>query len=331
MMSPVAGYYGKLPLSPEFLRLHAAGPELRWLDDWLQRGVLYAKSVEGPQWPTLVAQSDLWNFLYIPAGQGRIVCGVLFASQDKAGRSFPFLSFLLLDLDSLSRKPWLVPLVAAEFLEIATGSARVLRTTLDWNDFRRAVDQAEGKVLSVESAAEAFAEYTRAVNASEWWVSLWGSFDDSRKYRLAQGLAEMVRSTNQQAGRETSSGLKFPLLSGTGEKKYDLSFWLAASLPSVSPGHQQELGVVSFWNRSPTKVAPCALISIGPGSPNMTRFLVSPEAQDNSWHNLLSGNQDPAEFAETIKHDGYRMLSDGALSIDKLLEYFCGLGRTQPC
>ena len=330
-MSPVVGYYGKLPLSPEFLRLHAAGPELRWLDDWLQRGVLYAKSKEGPQWSALVAQSDLWNFLYVPPGQGRIVCGVLFASQDKAGRSFPFLSFLLLDLDFLSRKPWLVPIVAAEFLESTTSSTQVLRTTLDWDNFRRGVDQAEGKVLSVEAAEEAFAQYTQAVNAREWWVGLWGSFDDSRKYRLVQELAEMVRSFTQQACREASWGLKFPLFPGTGGKTYDLPFWLAASLQPVSPGPQHKLGVVTFWSRSPTKVDPCVLISLGPGSPNMTRFLVSPEAQDNSWRDVLSDNQNPAELAETMRHEGYRTLSDGALSIDKLLEYFVSLGRTQPC
>src|SRR5690348_7949756 len=117
MMSVLRGYYGKLPLSPEFLRLHAAGPELRWLDEWLQLGVLYAKSTEGSRWSTLVKESVVWNFLYAPADRRRIVCGALFMSQDKAGRSFPFLSFLLLQDESLFRDLWLVPLMTALSME----------------------------------------------------------------------------------------------------------------------------------------------------------------------------------------------------------------------
>jgi len=39
MNDVVCGYYGKLPVSPEFLRLHATGPEVRALDDWFERGI----------------------------------------------------------------------------------------------------------------------------------------------------------------------------------------------------------------------------------------------------------------------------------------------------
>ena len=77
-------------VSPEFLRLHAAGPELRELDEWLERGVQYAKAQSGSEWPALLVQADIWNFLFVPEGNGRVVCGALFASRDQAGRSFPF-------------------------------------------------------------------------------------------------------------------------------------------------------------------------------------------------------------------------------------------------
>ena len=105
MNAPVCGYYGKLPVSPEFLRLHAAGPELRELDEWFERGVQYAKAKAGSEWPTLLAQADIWNFLFVPEGNGRVVCGAVFASRDQAGRSFPFLTFLLLERRDFLRFP----------------------------------------------------------------------------------------------------------------------------------------------------------------------------------------------------------------------------------
>src|SRR5262245_7073618 len=120
MIVAECGYYGKLPLSPEFLRLHAAGPELRWLDEWMQKGILYAKNAEGGRWSLLVTESEIWNFMYLPAPPGRIVCGTLFPSQDKAGRFFPFLSFLLLERAPLSERCWLVPIAARSFLEAMT-------------------------------------------------------------------------------------------------------------------------------------------------------------------------------------------------------------------
>ena len=145
MSAPVCGYYGKLPVSPEFLRLHAAGPELRELDEWLERGVQYAKAQTGPEWPALLAQADIWNFLFVPEGNGRVVCGAVFASRDQAGRSFPFLTFLLLERRDLSPVPWLIPLSCRAFQRIvsrngsgtSTGSmpaicARTTRSPLPW-------------------------------------------------------------------------------------------------------------------------------------------------------------------------------------------------------
>jgi len=152
MPSIVHGYYGKLPISPEFLRLHAAGPELRWLDDWLQRGVLYAKSREGPQWSTLVTQSDVWNFLYAPAQPGRIVCGALCMSHDKAGRSFPFLAFQLLENENLFRYPWVVPLMTAAGLDELKTLLESLRSSFDWSEFCRRLDAVRYPDLNVPAA-----------------------------------------------------------------------------------------------------------------------------------------------------------------------------------
>ena len=326
MMSPVVGYYGKLPHSPEFLRLHAAGPELRWLDDWLQRGVLYAKSKEGAQWPALIAQSDLWNFLYVPSGHGRIVCGVVFASQDKAGRSFPFLTFQIIDRDPLSRNPWLVPLVAAEFLEAATKLLQQLRQNLDWGGFCRSVETVSGTRIDMESLTAEFGQYMRTITAKEWWTGLWGEFDDPRKYQVKHGLGTLIRSSQSCVDREIPWGIRCPLFATTTAETYDLPFWLKVIMQSVRQGQQRDPGMFVFWNRSPTTIEPCALVSIGPGSPNMIRFLLSPKAQDDSWRDVVSGNHIPAGLGETGAHDEDRVLNDPVLSLDRLFEYFCGIG-----
>ena len=318
MSSAVCGYYGKLPISPEFLRLNAAGPELRWLDEWFQHGVLYAKEQEGPRWSMLTAESDLWNFLHVPVDQGRIVCGVIFASQDQAGRFFPFLNFLLIDRHDFARTPWIVPLMASHFLESATSGLQFLRKYLDWKAFCRAEHASEPYILRVQVVTEGYQSFLRKVTAEEWWTTLFGNFDDPRKYRLVHGMKRTAHVWKQRAG------LRFPLVLSETLGHYVLPFWIQATLTSVFSEKQNDLGMFAFWNGKPTKVEPCALISIGSASSHIVRFIVSPEVHDDAWCDVI-GDQASNRVDDTLGHESLRVLSDPSLPLEKLLPYLSGL------
>jgi type VI secretion system ImpM family protein len=306
----VRGYYGKLPLSPEFLRLHASGPELRWLDDWLQRGVLYAKSKEGPQWSTLLAKSEVWNFLYVPTGSGRIVCGALCMSQDKAGRSFPFLTFLLLDDESLFKHLWVVPLMTAVSLQELKSMLESLRSSLDWSEFCQRLDAVPDPHLNVMSVLEDFDWYLRTATVKRFWAD--GVQDaDHMMTLLRQGLLD----TAKRSGPGTHSrASKFPLEVTEMSKPYDVSFWIAA-LTRVVSRKDKASGLVAFWNRNPKDVAPCVIVSLGPGSPNIVRFLISPSSQDDSWRDIK------AEKHPESRHDAQSApLNHPEASLQQLLD-----------
>jgi type VI secretion system protein ImpM len=283
MASVVHGYYGKLPVSAEFLRLHAAGPELRWLDDWLQRGVLYAKSREGSQWSTLVTQSNVWKFLYAPAGHGRMVCGALCMSQDKAGRSFPFLTFFLLDDKDLFKHLAVVPLMVATGLDELAIFLEGLRASLDWPEFCRKLDGVQNPALNVSAAIEGFDHYLRIAKVKSFWPDR--EENDSRSRLFGQGFLHAIDSAKRSGNGSLSWGLKCPLATEMMKEPYDVSFWIAV-MTRVITRRDQASGLMVFWNRNPTTAASCAMASRGPGSPNIVRFLVSPNAQDDSWHDI---------------------------------------------
>lgn len=299
MTSVLRGFYGKLPLSPEFLRLHAAGPELLWLDDWLQRGVLYAKSKEGPQWSTLVTQSDVWNFLYAPASGGRIVCGALCMSQDKAGRSFPFLTFLLLEGESLFRHLSVVPLMTAAGLNEFKSLLEGLRASLDWPEFCRRLDAVGNLDLNVSAALDNFDRYLRTATVKGFWISPIGNGSEHRRGNFGYGFLDAVNSAKRSGNGSFSWGLKFPLEVAEMREPYDVSFWIAA-MTQVIGRQSQTSGLVIFWNRNPKEVAPCAFASWGPGSPNILRFLVSPSAQDESWHDIAAEKQNETPLVVSV-------------------------------
>lgn len=317
MALPLLGYYGKLPLSPEFLRLNASGPEVRWLDDWLQRGVLYGKDREGARWPALVAESGLWNFMYVPEGPGRIVCGVLFASHDKAGRSFPFLTYLLIDRDLVSGKPWLIPLLAEEFLEFVTPVLQQLRQDLNWTQFNQRIEAFSGVPLNVEPVSTRLVAFLSETDTMQWWMGFQEALGCSSQSRFQQGLERLKRVLMQYEKGMSLRGLIVPLSAARDSGEYDLSVWLQVIKKTASHVQRQEPGMMVFWNRHPATGEPCALVSLGPGTSNVMRWVVAPRASDDSWCDVLQGGQ-PA--SQNSMDSEVRKASEHATSLQRMLE-----------
>ncbi|MEP6934563.1 MAG: type VI secretion system-associated protein TagF [Nitrospirota bacterium] len=310
MNAPVCGYYGKLPVSPEFLRLHAAGPELRELDEWLERGVQYAKGRAGSEWPALVDQADIWNFLFVPEGDGRVVCGAVFASRDRAGRSFPFLTFLLLERCDLPPTPWLIPLRCRTYLNKTGQLLQQLRGDLDWNTFRARVESLPVEFDSDVSIEAGFEDYLSHTTTKEFWSRICAATDRPPHDGLRHERTIHLYPAGEQSGEGATWGRKFPLLKGHAAETYDLPFWLDrhARLLGVKKGTWPTF--FALWNRAPSKVEPCALLSFGRSSPHLTRFIVAPDVQDKAWGDWLPNQASLREGASSSSCDSAMQADD---------------------
>jgi type VI secretion system protein ImpM len=284
MNAPVCGYYGKLPVSPEFLRLHAAGPELRELDEWFERGVQYAKAKSGSDWPTILAQADIWNFLFVPEGSGRVVCGAVFASRDQAGRSFPFFTFLLLERCDLPPVPWLIPLSCHAFLTQTRQLLEQLRADLDWNAFRTSVESLPAEVDPDASIEAVFEDYLSQTTTKEFWNRICAAADHPQHDSLGHECATHLHPVGEQSREGATWGRHLPLLKGQTAETYDLPFWFELQARLYGVKKRAWPALFAFWNRAPSKVEPCVLLSFGRPSPNLTRFIVSPDVKDEAWY-----------------------------------------------
>lgn len=315
MSDVICGYYGKLPVFPEFLRLHASGPELRWLDEWLQQGILYAKNQEGAAWAEQIAQASPYGFFYLPSHEGRVVYGAIMASRDKAGRSFPFLSYTLRERQDFAFTPWLIPVATAACIHDRTLATRKLREDLNWDAFRRAVEQQVVQQPDLAHAIETFNRFTQSTTVRQWWEGDATCLGEATQLAVDQLFAQVA-----QVPYRDQDSIRFPIGREGTPGNLDLAFWLQVYLQRQGGTGHPHAGLLCFWKRDPSRGT--ALLSIGPGSPNIVRFLVNPVARDDAWWDVtasLSGQV-------LVKTEGTTQppmidLQDSLMTVTQLMRY----------
>ncbi len=314
MYSSTLGYYGKLPLSAEFIRCQASGAEIDELDRWLREGMYHAKSQLGSSWSKDFAQGDSWGFLYVPRQGRRFLIGLLKPSQDKAGREFPFLVYLLLDREEFHELPWGAPM---HFKEFFAQSHRVLADVGAESDLARlqfrlqALAPVEGpETSSIESRYHA--ELLRR-RLRDHWADLFGGFENSRKCQVLQSLLR------RGAGLNSSNPLqwlaKLPLSSSSKEETYDLPFWM--DVASHASDHRLDAGLL-FWNRWLTRGKPVLFVSLEYPPPQLLLYLIHPE----SWEN---GQPGVGAEGEELSDAGRALLDDGEVTLEAFLQRVSGL------
>jgi type VI secretion system protein ImpM len=89
-MSPLAGFFGKIPTRGDFVRQGLPADFTGAMDQWWQRVLPYSQARLGKGWEDAWMQAPIWCFALPPGrcGAGAAV-GLWLPSTDKVGRLFP--------------------------------------------------------------------------------------------------------------------------------------------------------------------------------------------------------------------------------------------------
>lgn len=309
MYRATLGYYGKLPLSAEFIRCQASGAEIDDLDRWLREGMYHAKSQLGSAWSKDFAQGDPWGFLYMPRQGRRFLTGLIKPSQDKAGREFPFFVYVLLDREEFHELPWCAPM---HFKEFFAQSYRVLADADAESDLARLqfrlqalTPVEEPEISSIESRYHAELLHRRL---RDHWADLFGESENS-------GKCQVVRSLLQRgAGLNFSNPLqwiaRFPLSSSSKDETYDLPFWM--DVASHASDHKLDAGLLC-WNRWRVSGKPVLFASLEYPNPQLLQYLIHPE----SWE---SGQAGVGTEGEELSDAARALLDDGEVTLEAFLQ-----------
>jgi type VI secretion system ImpM family protein len=313
MYRSTLGYYGKLPVSAEFIRCQASGTEIDELDQWFREGMYYAKSHLGSSWPVEFVKGDPWGFLYLPRENGRFLTGMLKPSCDKAGREFPFLLYLILNREEFREIPWSAPMHFKDFFE---QGYRVLSDADAESDFARLQFrlQALSPVQGPEDSSIEARYRTELLHRrmKEHWAELFGEFDCPGKYQVFEWL---FHQGSEGTTWERHLEAKLPLLLLNKEEAYDLPFWI--DVASRSWGRSLEAGIL-LWNRRPSKVLPLLFVSFEQPTPELLLCLIRPD----HWSTRLSGR---VEAAGQLTDAERALLDDGDVTLEAFLHRLSSL------
>lgn len=105
-----AGFFGKLPNYPDFIKFNAGGNEIIEIDNWIQSGLALAKTQLKDKWRDSYNNLSKLNFIYPFTGTENFIYGVILSSEDKSGRSYPFILFNNIQQKFTFEKPYhLIP------------------------------------------------------------------------------------------------------------------------------------------------------------------------------------------------------------------------------
>lgn len=298
-MKPLSfGCYGKLPLSPEFIRYNATGLEVQILDQWFQEGLHQAKTRIGPTWSADYIRSGPWNFLFVPEGHSHLLLGVLTPSKDEVGREFPFLLFLRLSLESLKTFTWLVPLGAEAFLRHANEQAREGWSGLDLRGFREGLETwAIPDFDQILSAKQTYREALKTYTLVEFWKQLFGDSPHRSKYPLYDSLRMCLEPIRKASSKKLTWALRFPLLTSAETETFDLPFWLDLCSRLVGQGPDPQF---LLWQRRPWNEQPCLTCCFSKPLSGLVFFMMGGK-EDASWYDVVRLNDAQVRSAEAIQ------------------------------
>jgi len=304
MNSCSIGWFGKLPLSPEFIKHHYVGPVFAELDQWIQEGLVYTRSHLDETWADDYMKAGPWNFLWCSPEQDELLIGVTIPSTDKAGRHFPFLMFLRIPQRGFQNRLPGMPVWCHEFLE----EARLLGEK-GWQGKDLATFKAECSRLTLpdlenpewEKLQDHYHEFLENHSTESFLTHLFGENDISQQADLLTNIKNIQDSAPLGRSFPSHVGLKLPLApSGSPIHPFDLLFWADMAARLVPP-HTAPTNI--FWNRHQSPEHSYMMLYFKKPGPQTLLSLIRPGTEDSTLHDCSLQAMDQALSEDEGKTD----------------------------
>ncbi|NUO79727.1 type VI secretion system-associated protein TagF [candidate division KSB1 bacterium] len=293
-----AGAFGKLPQFGDFFKHNAGSREMLAFDQWLQQGIFHAKMQLKQEWDVAFDGAPGQHFLFYADNPERFLLGVFQPSHDKTVRKYPFWVSLQIERAGLGEAlvP-LTPVIFSSFFMQARALIQDARNGLSMPEIIAHVEALKVPVTgNLQNEIRGHRSYLDATTLGSFCTSVFGSFEDQRKYLLFKNLTDILVPLRRQDFSRMNLGLRFPLGADPHARSHETCFWLYVCLhllgnPAMTP--------ILFW--SAPKAGQKAYLYFYFRPPSAKNFLplVRPEVQNDAiceleeegWANLATAEQ----------------------------------------
>jgi len=275
----LVGCFGKLPLSPEFIKVNANGSTVRVLDQWLQEGIHHARSKRGQTWSQDFLQADTWNFVFAPEGKDEFLVGVASPNQDRAGRTFPFFVYLVISKSEFKIPSVFASLVFESFLRTAKELVERGWKDTDLSSFKEKIQtlpvQGVGDIPAIRDEYETYLHSRDSTGLLNMWL---GELPDGSKDELPRMLKNYFEESCQILGSPAMNGIQVPLLLEEGQSGFQVVF-----LPELASRilRKDQTSSTVFWVPAPKNGPPYMFLFFQDPSPKvMLNLICSSQLKD---------------------------------------------------
>lgn len=320
-----AACLGKLPTHGDFVRHRASTPTMRAFDEWIRNGLHRARKRHSAAWDEAYDNAPTTRFFF--SGRGRqapnALLGVLQASRDRNGRTYPFTVTCEIPKSSVRADDLLayLPLHAKSFYTVAE---QVVQDATDGTlPYRKVADRVAeiNPAFTLQSSPPTtYNRYVQQHTMGRFLKTLFGHFDDGRKYRLFKNLLDIYLPQQKRATPRLNYGLQFPLGDGEPPLTPIACFWLDASLRLVDhPDAEWSF----FWTPQPPTTVPSFLL-LFLGAPRANAFfhlLASDEATEEICKLERMGSENDVQAALSLPEKYGSLLEDEQLPLRDFLQH----------
>lgn len=318
-----AACLGKLPTHGDFVRHRASTPTMRTFDEWIRNGLHRARKRHRSAWDEAYDEAPTTRFLF--SGRGRqapnALLGVLRASRDRNGRTYPFTVTCELPKSSVRADHLAyLPLQADPFY---TAAEHIVRDATDGTLSHR---EATDRVVEIEPSftlqstpPPTYDRYVQQHTMGRFLETLFGHFEDDRKYRLFKNLLDIFLPQQKRATPRLNYGLQFPLGDDEDPLTKTACFWLDTSLRLLDhPDAEWSF----FWTpQSPDAVLSFLLLFLGaPRADAFFHLLASDDATEEICKLERMGKESDTQVARSIPEEYGSLLEDKQLPLRDFLQ-----------
>jgi type VI secretion system ImpM family protein len=308
--------FGKIPAMGDFVGVNSVTAEARWLDSWVQQGMVAARNRLGAGWSEQYGGFGPVNFLVCPPGSPAVLVGVLVDSADSMGREYPLWVAVQIERSDLGEQ--FVPVLSAaakRFFREAVGSIAALRAGKDTTSVRALADELSFLTLDdLLAELDSYRRFLMETPVEKFLRECFGADGEAVAGRIVANMHDALAPMRGQDLSRWKLGLRFPLAAPNPCRA--VAFWLQIAMKMLGNPIPYPS---AFWRASAKERAGSLYLYFREPGPGTLPLLLRDGLDDDSIFPLETEpaiEQGPVRFREFpwIQHETGMNLGDVLLS-----------------